>query len=219
MDVRFPELIGGRTINFKVRKLCIMETNIRTFPKDLITETDMNMNFVDDVVRHSGVDLNKCYHCLTCAGGCPFSRATDFAPNSVLRLVQLGLKKEALECSTIWICVGCHTCSIQCPMGIDMAAVMDTLRHMAIKEGVAVAEPDILNFHRDVLHSIQHHGRTHKIEVMLRYKARKREWFSDLAVGIKMLAKRKLHLRASKVQRIDVIRKSFQPQPIRVTHD
>jgi len=196
-----------------------METNIRTFPKDLITETDMNMNFVDDVVRHSGVDLNKCYHCLTCAGGCPFSRATDFAPNSVLRLVQLGLKKEALECSTIWICVGCHTCSIQCPMGIDMAAVMDTLRHMAIKEGVAVAEPDILNFHRDVLHSIQHHGRTHKIEVMLRYKARKREWFSDLAVGIKMLAKRKLHLRASKVQRIDVIRKSFQPQPIRVTHD
>lgn len=196
-----------------------METNIRTFSKDLITETDMNMNFVDDVARHSGVDLNKCYHCMTCAGGCPFSRATDFAPNSVLRLVQLGLKKEALECSTIWICVGCHTCSIQCPMGIDMAAIMDTLRHMAIQEGVAVAEPDILNFHRDVLHSIQHHGRTHKIEVMLRYKARKMEWFSDLAVGIKMLAKRKMHLRASKVQRIDVIRKSFQPQPIRVTHD
>jgi len=196
-----------------------VETNIHTSPEDLITDTDMNIHFVDEVVRHSGVDLNKCYHCMTCAGGCPFSRATDFAPNRVLRLVQLGLKKEALECSTIWICVGCHTCSIQCPMGIDMAAIMDTLRHIAIREGVAVAEPDILNFHRDVLHSIQHHGRTHKIEVMLRYKARKREWFSDLAVGIKMLAKRKLHLRASKVQRIDVIRKSFQPQPIRVTHD
>jgi hypothetical protein len=55
--------------------------------------------------------------------------------------------------------------------------------------------------------------------VMLRYKARKMEWFSDLAVGIKMLAKRKLHLRASKVQRIDVIRKFFHPQPIRVTHE
>lgn len=196
-----------------------METNIHTSTKDLITETDMNVHFVDQVVRHSGVDLNKCYHCMTCAAGCPFFRATDFAPNSVLRLVQLGLKKEALECSTIWICVGCHTCSIQCPMGIDMAAVMDTLRHIAIKEGAAVAEPDILNFHRDVLHSIHHHGRTHKIEVMLRYKARKMEWFSDLAVGIKMLAKRKLHLRASKVQRIDVIRKFFHPQPIRVTHE
>jgi heterodisulfide reductase subunit C len=104
-------------------------------------------------------------------------------------------------------------------MGIDMAAVMDTLRHMAIKEGAAVAEPDILNFHRDVLHSIHHHGRTHKLEVMLRYKARKREWFSDLAVGIKMLAKRKLHLMPSKVGQIDVIRKSFQPQPIRVKHE
>jgi heterodisulfide reductase subunit C len=196
-----------------------VETNINTSPKGLITANDMNIHFADEVVRHSGANLNKCYHCMTCAGGCPFSRATDFAPNSVIRLVQLGLKKEALECSTIWICVGCHTCSIQCPMGIDMAAIMDTLRHIAIKEGAAVAEPDILNFHRDVLHSIKHYGRTHKIEVMLRYKARKWEWFSDLGVGIKMLAKRKLHLRASKVESIDVIRKSFQPKQIRVAHE
>jgi heterodisulfide reductase subunit C len=206
-------------IKIAIRKNCIVEININTSPKGLITVNDMDTHFADEVVSHSGANLNKCYHCMSCAGGCPFSRATDFAPNSVIRLVQLGLKKEALECSTIWICVGCHTCSIQCPMGIDMAAIMDTLRHIAIEEGAAVAEPDILNFHRDVLHSIKHYGRTHKIEVMLRYKARKWEWFSDLAVGIKMLAKRKLHLRASKVQRIDVVRKSFQPKQIRVAHE
>lgn len=196
-----------------------MKTNVNTSPKTLIRVDDLDIHFANEVAKHSGVNLNACYHCKTCAGGCPFSRLTDFAPNSVIRMVQLGLRKEALGCSTIWICVGCHTCSIQCPMGVDMAAVMDSLRHIAIKQGAVVAEPDILNFHKDVLSSIKRHGRTHKMEVMLRYKARKWEWFSDMTVGIKMLLKRKLHLKASKVEHIDVIRKFYELKQIRVAHE
>jgi len=108
-------------------------------------------------------------------------------------MVQLGFKEEVLRSSTIWICVGCNTCSKECPQSIDMPAVMDALREIAIDEGVQVGEPDILNFHREVLNSISRHGRTHKLEIMLRYKLQKRDWFSDMNVGLKMMAKRKLH--------------------------
>ena len=178
-------------------------------PAEIVNLNQTDSGFVAEVIRRSGVDINTCWHCQTCAGGCPFVRAMDYAPNRVIRMVQLGLRKEALESSGIWICVGCNTCSIQCPNCIDIPAVNDALRQMAMAEGVVVAEPNILNFHQAVLQSIQRHGRTHKLEVMMRYKLKRHDWFSDLAVGMKMFAKRKLELLPSKSKNISEIRRIF----------
>lgn len=169
----------------------------------LSSQTPINLNnrnnaLVSEIERRSGVNINLCWHCNSCASGCPFSQAMDYPPNSVIRLAQLGLKKEALESAGIWICVGCNTCAIQCPNAIDITAVNDTLRQMALEEGAAIAEPDILAFHREVLNSIKRYGRTHKLEIMLRYKLKKKDWFADTMVGIKMLAKHKLELWPSK---------------------
>lgn len=165
--------------------------------------------FTEQVSKRSGIKFNKCYHCRCCAGGCPFYEAMDYPPHGIIRLIQLGMKKQALESSTIWICVGCNTCSVQCPMAIDIPAVMDTVSHIAIEENAVIAEPDIYNFHKEVLHSIERYGRTHKLEIMLRYKIQKREWFKDLDVGLKMFSKRKLDLMPSKVKDIKKIKSLF----------
>ena len=95
-------------------------------------------------------------------------------------------------------------------MAIDIAAVMDALRSMALEEGVKPAEPGILDFHREVLGSIEKYGRTHKLEIMLRYKVHQRAWFSDMDVGLKMLAKRKLDLRPSRIGNARDLEKLFQ---------
>ncbi|MDZ7665109.1 MAG: hypothetical protein U5K27_07240 [Desulfotignum sp.] len=81
----------------------------------------------------------------------------------------MGLKQQVLTCSAIWLCVGCNTCSMECPNAVDMAAVMDALRRMAVQEKVAIAEPDVLSFHQKVIDSIFRYGRTHKLEIMMRY--------------------------------------------------
>ena len=133
----------------------------------------------------------------------------DYTPNQVLRFVRFGLREQALTCKTIWVCVGCHTCSSQCPMGIDVATVMDTLRLMAVKEGVAIGRPNILEFHEEVLRSLEKYGRAHKLGIMLRHKLTTKSWFKDLDVGLKMLAKRKLDLWPSKVQDIKEIKSLF----------
>jgi len=130
----------------------------------------------------------------------------DFLPNHVIRLIQLGFKEEALKAASPWICVGCNTCSMQCPQAIDMSKVMDALGEMALEEGVRVGEPDILNFHSQVVDSIYRYGRTHKLEIMMRYKLLKRDLFSDMNLGIKMLAKRKLDLRPSRVKNLGAVR-------------
>ncbi|BDD88259.1 hypothetical protein DPPLL_26240 [Desulfofustis limnaeus] len=133
----------------------------------------------------------------------------DLLPNRVLRLVQLGLEDQALTCSTIWVCVSCNTCSIQCPMAIDIPAAMDALRHAALEKGGVVAEPDILAFHREVLRTIEKYGRTHKVEIMLRFKLKTRSYFSDLQKGLQMLAKRKLDLAPSRVNGAEEIAAIF----------
>jgi len=189
-----------------------MEPTAISSTQKLIDISNRDSNFGAEVERRSGVNINQCWHCQSCAGGCPFVSAMDYPPNRVIRLVQLGLKKEALESSGIWICVGCNTCSIQCPNAIDIPAVNDALREIAIEEGVTIAEPGILNFHQEVLNSIERYGRTHKFEIMLRYKMRRRDWFSDVAVGLKMFAKRKLELLPSRSRDMKTIRGLFQPK-------
>ena len=134
----------------------------------------------------------------------------DVPPNGVIRLVQLGREAEALACQTIWTCVACNTCSSACPMAIDMAAVMDALRQRALAQGVAPAQPDVLAFHQAVLGSIERYGRTHKLDVMLRLKLHKRDWLKDVNVGLRMLQKRKLDLKPSRVERIQDVRRLFR---------
>ena len=90
-----------------------------------------------------------------------------------------------------------------------MAAVMDALREMAIESGVQVGEPDILRFHNEMLKSVHRHGRSHKLEIMMRYKLWKRDWLTDVDVGLKMLSKRKLELLPSKVKNLKQVRQLF----------
>jgi len=180
------------------------------FLPDIIEVNKEYPDFTREVMRRSGVNVSLCWHCKCCSGGCPFSDSMDYFPNQIIRLVQLGMKEEALEASSIWICVGCHTCSVQCPQAIDMAAVMDALRQMAIAEGVKVAEPHILNFHKQMVNSLRRHGRAHKLEIMMRYKLVRKDWFADMDVGLKMLQKRKLDLMPSRVHHIGDIRRLFK---------
>jgi heterodisulfide reductase subunit C2 len=97
-----------------------------------------------------------------------------------------------------------------CPQAIDIAAFMDAMRQMAVEEGVTLAEPDILAFHREVVGSIRRYGRTHKLEIMMRYKLGQLDLFSDIDLGLKMLANRKLDLLPSKIADQRVMQRIFE---------
>ncbi|MBU0969814.1 MAG: 4Fe-4S dicluster domain-containing protein [Proteobacteria bacterium] len=163
-----------------------------------------------EVQERSGINFNACLHCRTCTNACPFVAGMDYPPNALLRLVQMGMEQEALESSTIWVCVGCNTCCSFCPMAIDIPAVMDSLREKALAAGVKIAEPDIVSFHDEVLKTIEKYGRTHKLEIMMRYKLKKRDFLSDMGVGLKMLKKRKLDLTPSRIKDQKALKKIFK---------
>jgi heterodisulfide reductase subunit C len=133
----------------------------------------------------------------------------DLFPNQVIRLVQMGKEAEALRCKTIWLCVGCHTCSSQCPNRIDIAAVMDALRQLAIRDGITAPEMNIFRFHKYIYGSIQRHGRLNKLEAMVQFKVGSGRLFSDLQSGLKMIARGKLELLPHKVADRDALNRIF----------
>lgn len=92
-------------------------------------------------------------------------------------------------------------------MAIDIPAVMDVMRQMAVQKKIAVAEPDVLDFHREIMRSIAKYGRTHKLEIMLRYKLKTRSLFSDVQTGLRMFAKKKLDLTPSRVKNTTALKK------------
>ena len=179
---------------------------LRLVPKQL-------SGFCSSIKHLSAENFNRCMQCRTCSAACPFSWAMDIKPNQLLRMIQFGMNSELLKSSTIWLCVGCHTCTSFCPMNIDIPAVMDALRALALKEGVAPAEPNILGFHQAVLDSINRHGRTHKLGVMMRYKLSSGALLSDMDVGLKMLAKGRLELMPTTINELDQVKSMFKENP------
>jgi len=163
-----------------------------------------------DPAAKLGNDFNRCFHCSCCGNGCPFIKAMDYPPNAVIRLLQFGMLEEALASGTIWVCVACNTCAMQCPMAIDIPALMDGLRHLALENGAKIAEPDVLKFHQTVIDSVSRYGRTHKLDIMMRFKLTTRRWRQDWQVGLKMLARRKLDLLPSKVKQMDELKSFFK---------
>jgi heterodisulfide reductase subunit C len=161
--------------------------------------------FLTQVIDRSGDNFRRCLQCMCCAGGCPVSEFMTYRPNGIIRLIQYGEKEEVLNSPDIWLCVGCNTCAVACPMAIDIPGVMDTLREIALAQSSPISESAIVTFHREVLNSIKRNGRTHKLEIMLRFKMRRWDLFSDMDVGLKMMAKRKLDLLPSKIADLKAI--------------
>lgn len=92
--------------------------------------------FVRQVEEISGQDLLACNQCGKCSAGCPIVAAMDVLPSQVIRMAQLGME-EVLETKTIWICASCLTCVARCPKGVDLPRLMEALRQIALRKGVA----------------------------------------------------------------------------------
>lgn len=169
-----------------------------------IKVSDSDPKFPMEVAKLAGTDLNACLTCMSCSGGCPMYKDMDNGPHGIMRLIVLGLKKEALTSNTIWRCLGCHTCAAVCPMAINIAAVMDYLRQQCLAEKLPVGDKAMWELHRCMMNSARRHGRVSKVELMMEYKLRTfglgpKSWFQDSIVGQKMILMGKLHLLPSRI--------------------
>ncbi len=153
-----------------------------------------NTTLLDEVEHRSGTPVSACFQCHKCSTGCPIGPETDYLSSQVMRLIHLGEETELLESRAIWLCASCEACTTRCPMEIDVAAVMDALRIMAVERKAALPDARGEKFNRSFLRSVRRHGRVFEFGMLAAYKLRSGDLFSDVGKFPKMLAKGKISL-------------------------
>src|SRR3972149_7303680 len=161
----------------------------------------VDTSFLEEVKKRSGEDLSLCYQCLKCTAGCPTASYMDIRPNNIIRMIQMGMKKEVLGSSAIWFCVYCQTCGTRCPNEIHIGVLMDALREMAMEEGVHAKEKNIHLFREAFIQSVRRGGRAHEVTMLMEYILRSRDLMKgSLIPGVKLFFKGKFPLLPSFVK-------------------
>ena len=82
----------------------------------------------EEIMEHSGQDVNACIQCGRCTAGCPMVSAMDLLPREIMLLLQNGAGEKVTNSKTPWVCASCFTCSARCPREIDICRVMESVR-------------------------------------------------------------------------------------------
>jgi heterodisulfide reductase subunit C len=168
---------------------------------DLMSETN----------RLSGETIQLCYHCRKCTAGCPVVEAMDYGPDQLLRMVALNQYEAVLSSRDIWLCAGCFTCVTRCPNDIDIAAVMDALRQIALREGYTVGERDALLFHRLFIGVVQRLGRSHEAFTLGLFKVlSKTPLMNDVGAGVGLFLRGKVPVLPQRSGAASQVRAIFQ---------
>jgi len=117
-----------RTLNFELKKEVRMP------------ETFVPQKLPDDVKNYlSKFNLNLCFTCGTCSGGCPIT-GNPYTPGldtrKVIRMLAYGLLDEVVNSKFPWICTGCGRCVQGCPMGIDIVGIMGHMKSLRPRDQV-----------------------------------------------------------------------------------
>ncbi len=171
--------------------------------------TSCDAEFVRQVERESEQQTSLCYQCGNCTAGCPYTFVYDIPVSQIMRLVQAGQKKRVLSSRSIWLCATCESCTTRCPNNIDVARIMDVLRHMARREGYA-SEPAVKTFWDSFLDSVRQHGRVFEMGLVMQYVAKTGRFWTDVDLGPTMYAKGKLALKPHDIQGRDEVEKIFK---------
>ncbi len=110
-----------------------------------ISDKTVKSEFIEKVQRLSGQNIYKCFQCGTCGGACPMSDHMDTVPRRIMRMAQLGLEEDVCETKGYWTCASCHTCTVNCPRGIDLAKVMEAIRQITLRKNINIVEPSQLD--------------------------------------------------------------------------
>ena len=172
-------------------------------------ETTRDEAFLREVEAESGQKVTNCYQCGNCTAGCPCGPEYDLQVSQVMRAVQLGNKEMALSSRSLWLCVSCSTCTSRCPNNIDVARVMETLRHMARREG-RVQDRPIESFWKAFLDTVRLTGRSFEIGVMADYMLRTGRGWGNMDIAPTALAKRKLPFLPHRIKGRDEVARIFK---------
>jgi len=169
--------------------------------------------FLEAVNKKSGSDVLECYQCGKCVSTCPVSNFMDFPPREIMQMIKLELKEEAQMANSTWFCLTCSACSGRCPREINIPAVMEAVRHLAIEENFNPQSKQVKNIrkvHEIFLEMIKRYGRNYELRMMAEFNIRTRNLFKDMHLAPKALLKGKIPLGVKPMKSAKAIQKMYE---------
>jgi len=99
---------------------------------------DRPLSFVDEVKAIPGGEhVEVCYSCGTCVSKCMIQQKVepDYNPRRLLRMVMMGMREEAYQSPTTWMCSECDLCYSSCPQEIHISGVIGAVKQLAVEAG------------------------------------------------------------------------------------
>jgi heterodisulfide reductase subunit C len=175
---------------------------------ELSTLYTENRSVIKHLAMESGVNPSDCCQCGKCSAGCPVAFAMDHMPRQIIRMLQLGMLEQTLRSRTIWLCAGCDTCHTRCPHSIDLPHLMETLRILARKRGLA-AEKKVTIFEDLFLDSVERFGRVFEMGLIMAFNLKSREILKDVLLAPAMLTRGKIALLPHKIKDGGAVKRIF----------
>jgi len=167
-----------------------------------ITAQMTDPTFIEEIKKMPGGEkILDCIQCGVCAGSCHARFAMDYSPMQILKMAHLGLKREVLSSSTIWICASCYTCASRCPRNLNIPAIMSDFKNMAMKNNVPAPIALKPKFHKAFAGIVGKYGRMHEPELQMKLlnKTSPSKLLHNASLGLRMFRKGKLKLQPSKL--------------------
>jgi coenzyme F420-reducing hydrogenase delta subunit/heterodisulfide reductase subunit C len=103
-----------------------------------MSHTTTVTTFADEVKAiPGGENLELCYACGTCVSKCMIQQKVepDYNPRRLLHMVMMGMREEAFQSPTTWMCSECDLCYPACPQEIHISKVIGAVKKLAVEAG------------------------------------------------------------------------------------
>jgi heterodisulfide reductase subunit C len=101
-------------------------------------ESNLLLTFTGQVKAIPGGEhLEMCYSCGTCVSKCMIQQKLEpeYNPRRLLHMVMMGMREEAFESPTTWLCSACELCYPACPQEIHISGVIGAVKQLAVEAG------------------------------------------------------------------------------------
>ncbi len=177
-----------------------------------VSEGALEFEYLAAIEAESGQNISACYQCGKCSGGCPVCADMDLTPNQVIRLIQIGKPEVIYGSSAPWQCAGCQICTSRCPIGIDLARIMDAVRVVGERTGY---EPPadgarVRIFVEAFLNNVKEYGRLSEAGLMSTYNVNSGRLLTNMTKVPAFLARNKVSFKPHRVKNIGRLRRMFE---------